>query len=130
MRLVTLVMASGPGFPGGSPEHRYEMEVALTADRRLDAVAWAESSVPWRARRFWPGQAPREGFLHHEAETGWSLRFPPPPGAAADAAPQALLRHAGQIRPGEHLTIQEPDGREYGWRVVGVEVPPGPVAPP
>ncbi|WP_149538221.1 hypothetical protein [Siccirubricoccus phaeus] len=120
MPLVTLVLAAGPGFPGGSPGHRYELEVTLTADRRLDAAAWAEGGAPWPARRLWPGEGWRQGLLLHDPDTGWALHFPPRPGEAADAAPQALLRQPGQIRPGEYLTIQEPDGRDYGWRVVGV----------
>lgn len=121
MPLVTLVMASGPGFPGGSPDHRYEMEVALTSDRQLDAGAWHAAAAPWPARRARPAAPPRVGELLHDPESGWSLRFHRLPGEAADAAPQAVIRHAGQIRPGEYLTIREPDGREYGWRIVGVE---------
>lgn len=121
MPLVILVMASGPGFPGGSPDHRYEMEVVLTADRQLDADAWRAGGVPWPVRRIWPQSPPRTGELQHDPESGWTLRFHPLPGEAADVAPLAVIRHAGQIRPGEYATIREPDGKEYGWRVVGVE---------
>jgi hypothetical protein len=59
--------------------------------------------------------------MQHDADSGWSLRFRPLPGEAADAAPQAVICNAAQIRPGEYATIREPDGRDYGWRIVGVE---------
>ncbi|MFC7542509.1 hypothetical protein ACFQU2_27705 [Siccirubricoccus deserti] len=46
MPLVTLVMASGPGFPVGSPVHRYEMEVTLNGERQLDSAAWRADPNP------------------------------------------------------------------------------------
>jgi hypothetical protein len=114
MPLVTLVMASGPGFPAGSPVHRYEMEVAL------DSAAWRADPNPWPARRIWPDGPPRQGDVQFDPEAGWSLSFQPLVGEAADAAPQVLIRHATQFRPGEYVTISEPDGREYGFRIVSV----------
>jgi hypothetical protein len=120
MPLVTLVMASGPGFPAGSPAHRYEIEVALNGMRQLDGAAWRADPNPWPARRIWPDGPPRDGDVQYDPEAGWSLSFQPLAGEAADAAPQVLIRHATQFRPGEYVTIGEPDGRDYGYRIVSV----------
>jgi hypothetical protein len=120
MASVTLVMAAGPGFPQGSPDHRYELAAKLTPGGQLDAVAWAADPAPWAAQRLWPGAPPRAGDLLHDEETGWSLRFFPGPGEAMDAPLHAAIQEPGQLRPGEYVTIREPDGPEYAWRVVSV----------
>ena len=38
MAKVTLVLASGPGFPQGDPECRYEIEVTLDATYALTSL--------------------------------------------------------------------------------------------
>lgn len=120
MPLVTLVMANGPGLPQGSADHRYELDVALTPGEHLDADAWRTSAAPWPATRTWPGEPPRTGDVQWDEDTGWSLRFFPGDGERVDAPLHSLITNAGQLRPGEYVTIQEPDGGEYGYRVVGV----------
>lgn len=121
MPLVTLALAAGPGFPQGSPDRRYEISVALTPGGHLDPEAWAAASDPWPARRIWPGAPSREGDVQYDADTnGWSIRLFPGQGETADVSQQAQIRHAGQIRPGEYVTIQEPDGTEFSYRVVGL----------
>lgn len=119
--MVTLVVAAGPGFPQGSPERRYEIDVALTPGGHLDAQAWHAEPAPWPARRIWPGAPSREGDVQYDPDTeSWSIRLFPAPGTATDAPLHALIRNAGQLRPGEYVTIREPDGTEYSYRVVGV----------
>lgn len=120
MPLVTLVMANGPGLPQGSAGHRYELDVALTPGGHLDADAWRNSAAPWPATRIWPGEPPSTGDVQWDEDTGWSLRFFPGDGERVDAPLHSLITNAGQLRPGEYVTIQEPDGGEYGYRVVGV----------
>lgn len=121
MPKVTLVLAAGPGFPNGSPNRRYELEVTLDPTGHLDAAAWREDPKPWPARREWPGEAPRAGDVQHEPETGWSLRFFPGPGEAGDAPLHAVIRGAALMRPGEYLTIREPSGVEYSYRIVSTQ---------
>jgi hypothetical protein len=120
MPLVTLVMANGPGFPQGSADHRYELAVTLTPGGHLDPAAWRADPSPWQATRSWAGSPPRPGDVQWDDETGWSLRFVPATGEDVDTPPHALIRNAGRLRPGEYVTIREPDGTEYGYRVVSV----------
>ena len=120
MPKVTLVLAAGPGFPQGSPDRRYELQATLDATGHLDAAAWRDDPVPWEARRFWPGEPPRRGDVQHDPETGWSLRFFPAPGEAGDAPPHEVIRGPLLMRPGEYLSIREPDGTEYSYRVVSL----------
>jgi hypothetical protein len=121
MPMVTLVVAAGPGFPQGSPDHRYEIGVTLTPGGQLDAEAWEADPRPWPAWRIWPGEPPGEGDVLFDADTGsWSIRLFPAPGTATDAPLHAQIRNAGQLRPGEYVTIREPNGTEFSYRVVGV----------
>lgn len=121
MPVVTLVVASGPGFPQGSPDHRYEIGAKLTPGGYLDAKAWEADSSPWSARRIVPNSPPRLGDMVFDADTeSWAIRLYPGPGEVADAPLAAQIRRAGQLRPGEYVTIQEPDGQEFSYRVVSV----------
>ena len=119
--MVTLVVAAGPGFPQGSPDHRYEIEAVLTPGGHLDAEAWTAAPGPWRARRSWPGSPVLDGDVQFDADTeSWSIRLAPDARAASDAPLHAVIRNAGQLRPGEYVTIREPDGVEFSYRVVSV----------
>lgn len=117
MPTVTLVLSGGPGFPAGSADHRFELEVQLDASGQLDAAAWREDPKPWPARRFLPGQPMRTGDVQLDAETGWWIRL-----AAVGEQPEESepLVSAGVLRPGEHVTLRAADGRDYAWRVVSV----------
>lgn len=117
---VLLALAAGPGYPAGSPEHRYEIELALDAAGRPDGAAWVVDPEPWRARRVAPGVAPVEGDVQFDPDNGWSIRFY---GAAADSpdAPEAQFDSGAEpVRPGEYVTVTEPDGVAFTYRVVGV----------
>ncbi|MBX6747281.1 MAG: hypothetical protein IRY87_35065 [Acetobacteraceae bacterium] len=118
MPTVTLVMAAGPGFPGGSPAHRYELDVALDAAGHLDARAWQTDPRPWVARRYWPGEPMLSGEVLYDPDTGWSMRFSPRADDAGDAPLHEVIRGPALMRPGDYLTIREPDGAEYSYRIV------------
>ena len=94
--------------------------VALTPGGHLDSDAWLADPRTWPATRAWPGNPPRLGDVQWDADTGWSLSFAPLGDEAPDAPVHALIRHAGQLRPGEYVTISEPNGADFGYRVVSV----------
>ena len=120
MRKVSLVLASGPGFPLGSADHRYELMLRLDPASRLNAELWYADPAPWPVQRCWPGEEPRPGTVQHDEETGWSLHFDPRPELAGDPSLHCRLLTTPFLRPGEYITLQEPDGGEYGYRIVQV----------
>ncbi|MFC0410018.1 hypothetical protein [Roseomonas elaeocarpi] len=120
MALVILSPSGGPGLPEGSPEHRYEINLTLDGGGLPSAEAWQADPAPWLARRIWPGDGLSEGDVQYDPDLGWTLRFFRQPGAADDAPLHAMIQGHLRLRPGEHVTIVEPDGRSNSWRVVGV----------
>lgn len=121
MSTVTLVLASGAHFPVGSPDHRYELDLTLDRDGRLDPAAWNEDEAAWAARRFRPGDPMQEGDVQYDEDQGWTLRFFGEDEAGADDTPLAAsLHHEGPWRPGEIVTLRGRGGRESVWRIVAV----------
>lgn len=121
MPTIVLSPGGGAGLPEGSPEHRYEIAMELDGNGQPDTPAWAEAPAPWPARRFWPGDGLMQGEALWDEDTGWHLRFYSRDDNPVDAPIQSVLRNNGPYRPGEFMTITEPDGAEYSWRIVGVE---------
>ena len=120
MVTVLLALAAGPGFPEGSPEHRYEVTLALDAAGRPDGQAWAADPAPWRAQRIAPDTTPVAGDVQFEPDHGWSIRFF---GAAAEGpdAPETRFEFGPDpVRPGEYVTVTEPDGAAFAYRIVGI----------
>ncbi|HEY4254537.1 MAG TPA: hypothetical protein VGM87_25265 [Roseomonas sp.] len=124
MALVTVILAMGPGpgFPAGSPEHRYVLRLALDAEGRPDMAAWATDPAPWPAQRIRPGAPIRAGDVQHDPDAGWSLRFFGDAEDRADVPSVPLLApDGGAIRPGSYITLIEPGDAPRDYRVVGVE---------
>lgn len=115
-----LALAAGPGFPQGSPEHRYEIEIALDASDRPDPAAWAADPEPWRARRIVPGALPDHGDMQHDPDHGWSIHFFGLATESPDVPETWFDFGTDPVRPGEHATVTEPDGSEFVYRVVAV----------
>lgn len=117
---VLLALAAGPGFPEGSAGHRYEIELALDAAGQPDPAAWLADPAPWRARRIAPDAPPVEGDVQHDGDHGWSIRFFAAAAEGPDAPETRFDCGTGPLRPGAHVTVTEPDGTSYAYRVVGV----------
>ncbi len=120
---VTLVRAWEPGAAADEAE-RIEFAVALDPQGQPDARAWHDDPSAWTATRHLPGRPPERGEVAHDEE-GWQLRFHPARGSAGpgrDAeAPGLRLPALGHgLRPGEVLTLSDPQGAAAAWRVVGV----------
>ncbi|MBX9593660.1 MAG: hypothetical protein K2X46_04800 [Roseomonas sp.] len=115
---VTLVMTWSPGTGVGDEPARIVFAIALDGQGQPDAGAWLADPAPWPARYEAAGKPPMAGDVTHD-EDGWSLRFFTDAAAAPDA-PMHRILHLGMPRPGEVLTIREPNGAEAAWRVVGI----------
>ena len=120
MPWIILSPSGGSGLPEGSPEHRYELQLSLDGQGQPSETAWLADAQPWQARRIWPGDGFMEGDVQYDPDLGWALRFFRQGENAADAPLHAMIRGNVRLRPGENVTIMEPDGGENAWRVVSV----------
>ncbi len=114
MMNVTLVLARGPGQPGGNLDDRMHLQVDLTPQGHLDAAAWETGTLPWRTSRDRPGHPTRTGELV-KIEEGWALR-------ELDSEDEPLYGINAQIvRPGEIVSVARLDGDEMLYRIVAVD---------
>jgi hypothetical protein len=120
-RRITLALAAGPGFPDGCVDHRYEMGLALDPAGHPDAAAWQADPEPWRARCFAPDAEPVPGDVQHDPDHGWSIRFFRAAAEGPDAPETRLDFGSEPVRPGEYVTVTEPDGSVWTYRIVAVE---------
>jgi hypothetical protein len=118
LRQVTLVKAWEPGAAGAEGDS-IEFAIALDAAGMPDVEAWLQDADIWPVTRRRGGATPQQGDVLHD-EDGWQLRFFPDADGDPDMPVHRIRHIGGGLRPGEVLTLRDPEGRESAWRVVGV----------
>ena len=111
---IVAVLASAPGQPVGDTTEILEFLADLTVDGWISAERWAAVADGCRARRVRGGREEWTGLLVRE-EGRWALR----PRDGGEDVPWFIL--VQRLRPGEYLTLQNPNGDELGFRIVNVE---------
>lgn len=111
--LVRLELGRTPEFPEGSASRAYVLRLPLGADGLIDEAAVAQRPAMATVRRFWPNEADQQGYLVRNA-SGWAFSY------AIGESDDENLYHLDShpLRPGEYITLTEPDGRRYPFRVV------------
>jgi hypothetical protein len=121
--LVRLELARTAEFPEGSASRAYMLRVPLDAAGLIDAKALAKRPAMGTVRRFWPNEPDQTGYLIHNGE-GWSFSY-----AIGDDDDEKVYHLEGHpLRTGNYVTITEPDGSRYPFRVARSH-PDGVVAP-
>jgi hypothetical protein len=119
LKRIRLELARNPGFPEGSARHGYEFTAPLLPDGHIDAQAWKSPEVRSKCAvlRFWDGEPERTGELIHTRRREWAFSYEP--GEDDDEAFAKLDRHL--LKEGEYVTIREPDGRSFTFRIVSID---------
>lgn len=118
---IRLELARSHDFPSGSRDRGYEFIAPLTKEGHIDVEAFGKARAQCKVRRFWPGEIDKSGRLHH-TRNRWVFSYVP--GEEDDESFYRLDQHI--FRPGEYVTIHEPDGRDYTFRVASVRPAPAP----
>ncbi|WP_368744390.1 hypothetical protein [Desertibaculum subflavum] len=121
---IRLELARSHDFPNGSRDRGYEFVAPLMPDGHIDADAFGKSKPQCKVRRFWPGEDERMGSLHRTRNHRWVFSYVP--GEEDDESFYRLEQHV--FRPGEYVTIHEPDGHDYTFRVASVRPGPAPAS--
>lgn len=115
--LVRLELARTPEFPEGSASRAYMLRVPLDAAGSIDNAALAQRPGMATVRRFWPNEADKSGYLIR-TDKGWAFSYD-----IGDEDDEKLYHlEAHPLRVGEYVTITEPDGRIYPFRVVRSQI--------
>lgn len=115
LKKISMELARSAEFPNGSGDHRYEITAPLAADGHLDPEAYKQHKTECRIVRFWPQEPIRQGLLIHTRK-GWAFSYEK--GEEDDETLYKLDRHL--FKPGEYVTVTEPDGDAHTFKVVSV----------
>ena len=111
--IVRLELARTPEFPGGSASRAYMLRVPLDADGLIDEAALAKRPAMATVRRFWPNEPDQTGYLVRKGR-GWAFSY-----KLGDEDDEKLFHlEAHPMRLDDYLTITEPDGTAFPFRVV------------
>lgn len=113
---IRLELARTPEFPQGSAGIAYLIDLPLDEQGMVDLRELARSPDKALVLRSWPEEPDHSGYLVR-TDGGWSLSYEP--GEEDDENIFRLESHV--FRPGEYLTLTEPDGRRLPFRVVTVQ---------
>lgn len=114
-KIVRLELARTEEFPEGSPSRAYLLRLPLKEDGIIDEASLSAAPARATVRRYWPNQPDMSGHVILTPR-GWAFSYEP--GENDDEAVFHLETHA--IRPGEYLTLTEPDGSKLPYRVANL----------
>jgi hypothetical protein len=110
--LIRLELSRTPEFPEGSASRAYMLRVPLDAEGLIDDAAMAKNPAMATVRRFWPNEPDQTGYLVRDGG-GWAFSY-----AIGDDEDEKFYRLRTQpLRIGDYVTISEPDGVDYPFRV-------------
>lgn len=110
--MIRLDLARTPEFPDGSAAHSYLLRLPLDAEGVVDLATAHAAPERCTVLRSWPDEPDTHGYLRH-GRRGWVFSYAP--GEADDEAIFHLETHP--LRPGDYVTITEPDGARLCFRV-------------
>ena len=111
--LVRLELARTPEFPAGSASRAYMLRLPLGDDGLIDEAAIRASPGMASVRRFWPNEPDQQGYVIRRGD-GWAFSY-----AVGDDDDEGVYHlESHPLRPGEYVTLTEPDGRRLPFRVV------------
>ncbi len=113
---IRLELARTKEFPQGSPSRAYLLHLPLDEAGLIDEQTLGRSPARATVHRFWPNERDMAGYVIRTPR-GWALSYRP--GEDDDEAVFHLETHP--IRLGEYVTLLEPDGRQFPFRVASLK---------
>ena len=111
--LVRLELGRTPDYPEGSASRAYVMRLPLDESALIDRVALAHNPGLATVRRFWPCEPDQRGYIVRKGK-GWAFSY----AMGEDDDEDLYQLEAHPLRLGEYVTITEPDGVRYPFKVV------------
>jgi hypothetical protein len=110
--VIRLELARTPEFPGGSASRAFMLRVPLDRDGLIDEVSLTRRPAMATVRRFWPNEPDQTGYIVRNGAS-WAFSY-----AIGEEDDEKLFHlEAHPLRIGDYVTITEPDGACYPFRV-------------
>ncbi len=122
---IRIELARSHESPAGSSRHGYILTLPLDDEARFDLAAFERIPEISTVHRFWEGEGDEIGQLMRIGADRWAFSYRI--GTVDDEAIPRLAEHV--FRPGEYISVREPDGRMLPFRVVELRPVPGLAAP-
>ena len=100
----------------GSASRAFMLCVPLDAGGMIDEAVLARRPTLATVRRFWPNEADQWGHVVR-TKVGWAFSYAP--GEVDDE--DLIHLENDPLRVGGHVSVREPDGRIYPFRIVSVQ---------
>jgi hypothetical protein len=114
--LIRLELGRTPAFPQGSASRAYLLRLPLSDADLIDAKAVAQNPAMATVRRFWPNEADQRGYVVRSSK-GWAFSY----ALGEDDDENLFHLESHPLRPGNYVTVTEPDGERYPFRVVSAQ---------
>lgn len=115
-KIIRLELARTPEYPEGSSAHAYVLRLPIDDNGMLEKHILLDPEQEPVVRRFWPGEADREGVVIPKGR-GWVFSYAP--GETDDEALFHLENHP--IAVGQYLTITEANGEKLPFKVTSCQ---------
>jgi hypothetical protein len=121
LKRIRLELARSKEFPEGSATHGYEFVAPLDGNAHIDAVLLRECRDRCRVRRLWEEEAEVGHLVHRPGGSDhaqWVFDYD---GGSAEHSDETGYRFgAHAFRPGEYVSIRDPDSGMHTFRVISV----------
>ena len=120
LKSIRLELARDEDFPEGSARHGYEFVAPLNEDGLIDIEKFVAERERCRVLRFWGDEEHETGHLVRLAGGAWAFHYKKA-GDIDVEDEQGYRFQAHHFRPGEYVSIREPDEQMRTFRVVRVK---------
>ena len=120
LKHIRLELARDEAFPQGSPRHGYDLVAPLDDDARINLEEFMSQRERCRVLRFWGDEEHETGHLVRLAGGAWAFHYKKA-GDIDVEDEQGYRFQAHHFRPGEYVSIREPDEQMRTFRVVRVK---------
>lgn len=114
--LVRLELGRTREYPEGSASRAYILRLPLNHQAVIDGVALAQNPGMATVRRFWPNEPDQKGYVIRKGK-GWAFSY----AMGEDDDEDLYNLGVHPLRLGDYVTVTEPDGQRYPFRVVSAQ---------
>ena len=119
LKRIRLELARDEDFPEGSARHGYEFVAPLDEEGRIDAEGFMAARERCRVLRFWGDEEHETGQLVRLRGGAWAFHYRK--AGDIDVEDEEGYRfQTHHFRPGEYVSIREPDEEMRTFRVTRV----------